>query len=109
MWEIIKALSLTILIEGIVVLIIKKNFVFLIYSIIINIITNVSLNLIVNQFVNSELWKYIIVVVTLEIAVLFVEALIYNIKIKKYTKALLLSLILNLASLSFGFLMYVPF
>ena len=109
MWEIIKALILTILIEGIVILIIKKNFVFLIYSIIIYIITNVSLNLIVNQFVNSELWKYIIVVVTLEIAVLFVEALIYNIKIKKYTKALLLSLILNLASLSFGFLMYIPF
>ena len=109
MWEIIKALLLTIIIEGIVILIIKKNFIFLIYSIIINIITNLSLNLIVNNFVNSELWKYIIVVVTLEIAVLFVEALIYNIKIKKYTKALLLSLILNLASLSFGFLMYVPF
>lgn len=109
MWEIIKALILTILIEGIVILIIKKNFVFLIYSIIINIITNVSLNLIVNQFVNSELWKYIVVVAALEIVILFVEALIYNIKIKKYTKALLLSLILNLASLSFGFLMYVPF
>lgn len=109
MWEIIKALILTILIEGIVVLIIKKNFVFLIYSIIINIITNVSLNLIVNQFVNSELWKYIVVVAALEIVILFVEALIYNIKIKKFKKALLLSLILNLTSFSFGFLMYIPF
>lgn len=109
MWEIIKALSLTILIEGIVVLIIKKNFVFLIYSVIINIITNVSLNLIVNQFVNSELWKYIVVVAALEIVILFVEALIYNIKIKKFKKALLLSLILNLTSFSFGFLMYIPF
>ena len=109
MWEIIKALILTILIEGIVILIIKKNFVFLIYSIIINIITNVSLNLIVNQFVNSELWKYIVVVAALEIVILFVEALIYNIKIKKFKKALLLSLILNLTSCSYGFLMYIPF
>ena len=109
MWEIIKALILTILIEGIVILIIKKNFVFLIYSVIINIITNVSLNLIVNQFVNSELWKYIVVVSALEIVILFVEALIYNIKIKKFKKALLLSLILNLTSFSFGFLMYIPF
>lgn len=109
MWEIIKALILTILIEGIVILIIKKNFVLLIYSIIINIITNVSLNLIVNQFVNSELWKYIVVVAALEIVILFVEALIYNIKIKKFKKALLLSLILNLISFSCGFLMYIPF
>lgn len=109
MWEIIKALILTILIEGFVILIIKKNFVFLIYSIIINIITNVSLNLIVNQFVNSELWKYIVVVAALEIVILFVEASIYNIKIKKFKKALLLSLILNLTSFSFGFLMYIPF
>ena len=109
MWEIIKALILTILIEGIVILIIKKNFVFLIYSVIINIITNVSLTLIVNQFVNSELWKYIVVVAALEIVILFVEALIYNIKIKKFKKALLLSLILNLTSFSFGFLMYIPF
>lgn len=109
MWDIIKALILTIIIEGVVILIIRKNFIFLIYSIIINIITNVSLNLIVNEFVNSDLWKYIIVVVILEIAVLFVEAIVYNIKIKKFPKALLLSLILNLASLSFGFLMYIPF
>lgn len=109
MWEIIKALILTILIEGIVILIIKKNYVFLIYSIIINIITNVSLNLIVNQFVNSELWKYIFVVAALEIVILFVEALIYNIKIKKFKKAFLLSLILNLTSFSCGFLMYIPF
>ena len=109
MWEIIKALILTILIEGIVIIIIKKNFVFLIYSIIIKIITNVSLNLIVNQFVNSELWEYIVVVAALEIVILFVEALIYNIKIKKFKKALLLSLILNLTSFSFGFLMYIPF
>lgn len=109
MWEIIKALILTIIIEGTIILIIKKNFIFLIYSIIINIITNVSLNLIVNQFVNSELWKYIVVVATLEIAVLFVEALVYNIKIKKFKNAFLLSLILNAASLSFGFLMYIPF
>ena len=109
MLEILKALVLTILIEGIVVFIIKRKFNFVLYSIIINVITNLSLNLIVNNFVNSKLYIYIIVVSILEIIVLFVEALMYNIKIKKFSNALLLSLILNMISLGFGFLMYIPF
>lgn len=109
MWEIVKALMLTILIEGVAIYIIKRKLIFVIYSIIINIITNLSLNLIVNQFVDSKLWMYVLVVTVLEVLVLFVEASLYNMKIKKFPKALLLSLILNLLSLSFGFLMYIPF
>lgn len=107
MWEMIKALILTVLIEGIAILIIKRKFEYVLYSIGINIVTNVSLNLIVNNFVDSKLWLYIVVVGTLEIVILFVEALAYNLKIKKYSKALLLSLSLNLLSFSLGFVMYL--
>ena len=71
MWEIVKALMLTILIEGVAIYIIKRKLIFVIYSIIINIITNLSLNLIVKQFVDSKLWMYILVVTVLEILVLF--------------------------------------
>ena len=49
MWEIIKALMLTIIIEGIVIFLLKRKFIFVLYSIIINIITNLSLNIIVSN------------------------------------------------------------
>lgn len=109
MWEIIKALILTLLIEGILIFIIKRKFIFVLYSIIINIITNLSLNFIVTNYLQSSLCIYIVGVIILEIIVLFAETFIYNIKIKKFKEALLLSLILNLTSLSFGFLLYIPF
>ncbi len=107
MKELIIPLVLTILIEGTLILIIKRKLLFVLYSIIINIITNLTLNLIVINFVNSKLWIYILVVSILEIIILFTEALMYNITIKKYKKALLLSLILNVTSISFGFLFYI--
>lgn len=107
MWEIIKALVLTIVIEGILIYILKRKFIFLLFSIVINVITNLSLNLIVNNFLQSKLSVYIVGVTILEIIILFTEALVYNILIKKYKKALLLSLILNLTSFCFGFLLYI--
>jgi len=108
MWEIIKALMLTIIIEGIVIFLLKRKFIFVLYSIIINIITNLSLNIIVSNCLQSNLWIYIIGVVILEIVVLFAEVLMYNIIIKKFKESFILSLILNVISLSFGFLMYLP-
>lgn len=109
MWEIIKALMLTIVIEGVLIFIIKRKSIFVLYSTIINIITNLSLNLIVSNCLQSNLWIYIVGVIILEIIVLFIETFMYNTKIKKFKESFILSLILNLASLSFGFLLYIPF
>lgn len=107
MSQIIFSVTLTVLIENACLCLFKcRNYKIYLIGFIINIITNVSANLILiylynNHFID-EIDSYLLFVIFLEIIIILVEAFVYMIEIKKFKKAFLLSLILNVSSAVIG-------
>lgn len=100
---ILKALILTIVIELIVLLILReRNYKIYLLSIIINIITNVSLNIYV-QFIDVR--YYYLIITFLEILIVIIEAIGYNLIYKDYKKSLLIAFLCNIASYLLGLLL----
>ena len=101
------ALILTLIIELSILFILRfKDYKLYILSSIINIITNLSLNYYLENTIFKTLTIYVIVVIILEIAVLFIETLLYMIYFKKFKKSFLISLLLNASSFLLGLLIY---
>lgn len=104
MTDMIIALVLTIITELLILILLKKENKILILSIFLNIITNLSLNLILQLFLDSKLIVYIITLFILEVLILIIEALGYNIIIKNLKSSFYLSLTLNAISFITGLL-----
>ncbi len=105
---ILKALILTIFLEEIMLFFLKekKAIVYLI-QLIMNIITNVSLNIYL-IFGTYPGRYYNLIVIGLEIAIIIVEALIYNIKLKNFKISLKYAFFCNIFSYLVGILV-TPF
>ena len=111
MIEIIMALIFTILIEILVLLLLKANNKILLISILANIITNLSLNIALN-FITNQTINIIYLVIMEALIIPFVEALFYFILNKNFKKSLLYSVVANISSFLFSFviiLLYVIF
>lgn len=98
-------LLLTILLEAsILVLWKEKKKGVLICSLLINVVTNVSLNLFVYFFPFSSVWVYIAWIVLLELVIVLVEALAYEIVLRDVKKSLVYSISCNVGSFLIGLL-----
>lgn len=112
--QVLTALILTIVIEGIAILLIKKKKEYLGYSVLVNLITNPPLNLIVLKIEHSNTipWTWFFIggstapyIITLEIIVVLIEAVCYNAMTGMgMKKALGLSFALNAISYLAGLL-----
>lgn len=100
MKEIIYALILTILIEGITLIILKEQRLIK-YSFLINTLTNIPLNLILKLFTDNFI-VYIIILIILEIIIIAIETIFYNLILKNKKYAFKISIILNISSFIIG-------
>ncbi|MBE6137514.1 MAG: hypothetical protein E7176_03865 [Erysipelotrichaceae bacterium] len=99
---------LTAIIEFVALLFIgvrRKNI--LLYSILINLITNVPLNLFLYLYDYKSELIYWLIVLLLEILILFIEAVLYFIAIKKIKKSFICSFICNSYSFLIGLLIFI--
>ncbi len=100
MKEIIYALILTILIEGIALIVLKEQRLIK-YSLLINIFTNIPLNLILKLLTDNFI-VYIIILIILEIIIIIIEGILYYLIIKNKKYACKISIILNASSFIIG-------
>lgn len=100
---IIKALVITIIVEMIVLLLIREHqYRIYLISIFINIFTNISLNIMI-QFINPKYYYFI--VFGLEVMIILIESFGYHLVYRNYKRALIVSLLCNLASFLVGLLL----
>ena len=102
MTDVIMALMFTILIEILVLLLLKANNKILLISILANTITNLSLNIILKSITNQTI-SIIFLVIMEAIIIPLVEALFYFLINKKFKKSLLYSIVANVSSFLFSF------
>ena len=95
-----EALLLTIILEFIVLLVLKKNYKYLIISIILNIMTNIP------EIINLLPIYYLIILIILEISIIFIESIGYYLLNKKFCKSLKISFYLNFISFFIGTIIY---
>jgi hypothetical protein len=99
-------LLITILVEGIAIFIIFRRAKYIYYSFLCNILTNPALNLLLlysNKF-GSE--AYYLIFFLGEVAVVFIEAYVYNYICRfGFKKSIVLSIVLNALSCGAGFLL----
>ncbi len=106
----IRNLLLTVLIEGLLVLVFAKRRSTVFHSVLVNMLTNPLVNLCLMIFVSAAIIPmvpyYAIFVAFLELAAFITEAILYN-KMGDFSikKAFLASFLLNAVSFSFGFLL----
>lgn len=99
----LEALILTILIEIVVLAFLKvKDYKIYMLSIVLNICTNISLNAFLLNYDFQSTWSYVITVVVLEIAVIWIESIGYWFYLKQYKKSLFYATILNVVSFGTG-------
>ena len=101
-----EALLLTIILEFIVLLVLKKNYKYLIISIILNIMTNIPLNLFLTEIINLLPIYYLIILIIFEISIIFIESIGYYLLNKKFCKSLKISFYLNFISFFIGTIIY---
>ena len=114
--QVLTSLILTIVIEGALILLIKKKREYLGYSVLVNLITSPPLNLIVLKIEHSSVipWTWFFIggstapyVITLEIIVVLIEAVCYRAMTgMEMKKALGLSFVLNGVSYLAGIIAY---
>ena len=103
MIDIPTALILTLIIESCALFILKeKRIKVYVCSIILNTITNLSLNIFLTQYAVNEPIAYFLVLFSLEVAIWFIEGMVYYFVIKDFKKSLKYSFILNLSSFLIG-------
>ena len=104
-FQLVFALVITIVIEGVVIFAIFRKGNILYYSLLNNVLTNPALNVIVSvlcQLIGNEF--YMPILMFFEVVVVFIEGFVYCYLCRwKLSKALLISLLLNSISLSLGF------
>ena len=97
-------LLVTVLVEGIAILVIFRNWKFVYYSFLSNLLTNPALNLImivIGGFLGPE--YYYVLLIILELLVVLIEACIYKALCDfSFTKSLLVSLLANVLSFCTG-------
>lgn len=99
----LEALILTILLEGLVLAFLKvKDFKMYLLSIALNVCTNVSLNAFLLHYPFQYMWGYVITVLVLEIAIVFIESFGYWLYLRQYKKALFYASVLNVTSFGIG-------
>lgn len=99
-------LALTILIEGAIILVLFRKWVYVYYTLLLNVLTNPLLNFIMLLYFSYiGMSGYYILLYALEIVVVFVEGwLLHKLTDIKTGKALLVSLLLNGGSYLVGVL-----
>ena len=106
-YELLRALLLTVIIEGAAILIIFRRKKYVYYSLLCNLLTNPAMNLVLAASLGlfGE-GAYYPALAVAELAVVFVEAAVYNYIIGfGIKKSIMLSAFLNALSLSAGLLM----
>ena len=105
-FELLKALLLTLLTEGVAVLLIFKQKKYIYYSILCNILTNPAMNLLlIVSMVVFGAGSYYIMLIIAETVVIFVEAVVYNYICRfGFKRSFILSLFLNVLSFTVGIL-----
>lgn len=104
MTDVIMALMFTILIEIVVLILLKANKKVIYISLLANTVTNLALNIISYNITDST--KNIIFIAIMEIAIIpIVEAIFYSFVEKKFLKCLIYSVLANLASFLFSFVL----
>jgi len=106
--ELLWALLLTLIIEGAAVLIIFRRAKYVCYSVLCNLLTNPALNLLLALSVNIFGGRaYYPLLITSELAVIFIEAAVYRYICGFGTrKSVLLSAVLNALSFAAGLLLF---
>lgn len=105
----------TVVIEGVIMLIIKKSWKDVYYSFLANLLTNPAMNALLILFnfiypIYSLNWIYILVLAVLETIAFFVEAKVYNyLGVFDKKKSFWYSLLLNGVSCILGFLLGFAF
>ncbi|MCL2322142.1 MAG: hypothetical protein FWC47_08570 [Oscillospiraceae bacterium] len=98
-------LLITILVEGIAIFIIFRHLKYIYYSLLCNILTNPALNLLLLYSNRFGPEAYYLTFLFGEIAVVFIEAYVYNYICRfGFKKSIILSFVLNVLSCGVGFL-----
>jgi hypothetical protein len=110
LFEMVKNFVLTVLIEGLLILVLFRRRDYVYFSFLCNLLTNPALNIFVFAFGGFfGIHYYYVYVIALEIIVVVVEAYVYNYLCGfGYKKAGLLSLLLNGVSFGVGLLLAQP-
>ena len=104
MTDVIIALMFTILIEIVVLILLKANKKVIYISLLANTVTNLALNIISYNITDST--KNIIFIAIMEIAIIpIVEAIFYLFVEKRFLKCVIYSVLANLASFLFSFVL----
>lgn len=99
---IVVCLLLTLSLEELMLIILKKN-KYILPSFLINILTNLSLNGLMTLFdINNNLRVYISFIIISEVIIVFIEAFLYGIIENKFLKNLKISFLCNLFSYVIG-------
>ena len=103
MIDIPTALILTLIIETFALFLLKERRIkVFVCSLILNVITNLSLNIFLTNYAVYEPIAYFLVLFSLEVAIWFIEGMVYYFVIKDFKKSLKYSFILNLSSFLIG-------
>ena len=105
----LRALLLTVVIEGVAISVLFRCGKYVYYSVLCNLLTNPAMNLLlaISLSIFGE-GAYYLTLVVVELAVIFVEAAVYNyICAFGMKKATLLSILLNALSFAVGILVYM--